>query len=135
MIWLPEHVHAFMAVAPIELQRALILALHTGQRQGDLLRLTWNNYDGVRITLRQGKTARNGLPGRRVDKALRMMLETLDRRSALILTTKTELPWKARYFKKEWAEASEAAGITDLHFHDIRGTAVTMLAEAGCTIP
>jgi hypothetical protein len=29
-----------MKVAPIELQRALILALHTGQRQGDLLRLT-----------------------------------------------------------------------------------------------
>ena len=23
--------------------------------------------------------------------------------------------------------------ITDLHFHDLRGTAVTMLAEAGCS--
>lgn len=31
--------------------------------------------------------------------------------------------------------ASRAAGITDLHFHDIRGTAITMLAEAGCTTP
>lgn len=40
MIWLPEHIEAFMNVAPLELQRALILALHTGQRQGDLLRLT-----------------------------------------------------------------------------------------------
>jgi hypothetical protein len=38
-IWLAEHVKAFMKVAPVELQRALILALHTGQRQGDLLRL------------------------------------------------------------------------------------------------
>jgi hypothetical protein len=25
--------------------------------------------------------------------------------------------------------------ITDLHFHDLRGTAITMLAEAGCTVP
>jgi len=25
------------------------------------------------------------------------------------------------------------AKITDLHFHDLRGTAVTMLAEAGCS--
>jgi hypothetical protein len=39
LIWLPEHIHAFMAAAPVEMQRALILALHTGQRQGDLLRL------------------------------------------------------------------------------------------------
>ena len=36
-IWLPEHIEAFMKVAPLELQRALILALHTGQRQADLL--------------------------------------------------------------------------------------------------
>jgi hypothetical protein len=27
------------------------------------------------------------------------------------------------------------AQIVDLHFHDIRGTTVTMLAEAGCTLP
>ena len=46
IIWLPEHVAAFMAVAPIEMQRAMILALHTGQRQGDLLRLPWSAYDG-----------------------------------------------------------------------------------------
>jgi len=31
-LWLPEHVGAFMKVAPIEMQRALILALQTGQR-------------------------------------------------------------------------------------------------------
>ena len=47
-----------MAVAAIEMQRALILGLHTGQRQGDLLRLPWSGYDGVRITLRQGKAQR-----------------------------------------------------------------------------
>lgn len=28
-----------------------------------------------------------------------------------------------------------AAGIDDLTFHDLRGTAVTRLAIAGCTIP
>src|SRR5690606_39210933 len=35
-IWLPEHVEAFCAVASVNLQRAMMLALHTGQRQGDL---------------------------------------------------------------------------------------------------
>lgn len=29
----------------------------------------------------------------------------------------------------------KAADITDLHFHDLRGTAITMLAEAGCDAP
>lgn len=133
LIWLPEHIADFMKVAPVEMQRALILALHTGQRQGDILRLTWGNYDGGLISLRQGKT------GRKVEipctKALRKMLDGLDRETAVILTTKTKLPWKARYFKAQWEAASKKAGITELHFHDLRGTAVTMLAEAGCTTP
>lgn len=144
MIWLPEHIDAFMAVAPIELQRALILALHTGQRQGDLLRLAWNNYDNGFLSLRQGKT------GTKVEipctKALRRMLEGIERKNAVILTTKTNMAWKPRYFKAQWEaysiKADEAltagnreATIKGLHFHDLRGTAVTMLAEAGCTTP
>jgi integrase len=134
MIWLPEHIEAFMNIAPVELQRALILALLTGQRQGDLLRLTWTNYDGQLITLRQGKTRR------RVDipctAALRRTLDALEKTSTtVILTTKNGLPWKARYFKAQWEASTRKAGIKDLHFHDLRGTAVTMLAEAGCTTP
>ncbi|KAA5599236.1 tyrosine-type recombinase/integrase [Blastochloris sulfoviridis] len=138
-IWLPEHVAAFMKVAPIELQRALILALHTGQRQGDIRRLAWTNYDGTAITLRQGKSKRGGkvAPALTVPctKALRRMLDEAPRQAAVILTTKTGRPWEKRYFARCWEEASAAAGITDLHFHDLRGTAVTMLAEAGCTVP
>jgi integrase len=133
MIWLPGHVHAFMAAAPVEMQRALILALHTGQRQGDLLRLAWGSYDGQLVTLRQGKT------GRRVEipctRALRRMLDATPREAAVILTTRTGRPWTPRYFKAQWEAASKAAGIEGLHFHDLRGTAVTMLAEAGCTVP
>ena len=51
-----------MKEAPIEMQRALILGLHTGQREGDLLRLPWSAYDGTWIRLRQGK-ARRGRHG------------------------------------------------------------------------
>ena len=132
-IWLPEHIEAFMRVAPLELQRALILALHTGQRQADLLSLSWNNYDGSFISLRQGKTKRRvEIP---CTTALKRMLDGLDRDTNLVLTTKTKLPWKARYFKAQWEAATKAAGITDLHFHDLRGTAITMLAESRCSTP
>jgi integrase len=52
-----------------------------------------------------------------------------------VLTTETGLAFQKRYFAEQWAETCKAAGITGLHFHDIRGTTVTMLAEAGCTLP
>ncbi|AXQ92586.1 hypothetical protein ORIO_01560 [Cereibacter azotoformans] len=39
IIWTEADILKFMAGAPVELQRALILAIHTGQRYGDLIRL------------------------------------------------------------------------------------------------
>ena len=79
IIWLPDHVAAFMSVAPIEMQRALILALHSGQRQADLLRLPWSAYNGSTIALRQGKARRGRQPGPPViapcTAALRRMLD------------------------------------------------------------
>lgn len=133
MIWLPEHITAFVRVAPAELVAAMMLGLHTGQREGDLLVLPWSAYDGNRITLRQSKG------GRRVvvpcTAALRRLLDALERRSTLILTTTTGRTWKQKHFQHQWARYAAAAGIVDLHFHDLRGTAVTMLAEAGCTAP
>lgn len=132
-IWLPEHVHAFMKVASVEMQQALIFALHTGQRQGDILRAAWTNYKDGRLTIKQGKTKRTVVIP--CTKALGSMIDKLPRRAAVILTTKTGKAWKARYFKHQWEKASKAAGITELHFNDLRGTAVTMLAEAGCSVP
>jgi integrase len=148
IIWLPEHVAAFMAVAPIEMQRAMILALHTGQRQGDLLRLPWSAYDGASITLRQGKARRGKSPGPLVvvpcTAALRRMLGGKERTSPLILTTKTGQSFKKRYFARLWDETTTAAGVEGvtltgfdepvrLHFHDLRGTTVTLLSESGST--
>ena len=57
-IWTEENISAFMAVAPETLQRALVLGLETGQRQGDLLVLSWGAYDGTWVRLRQSKTGR-----------------------------------------------------------------------------
>jgi integrase len=148
IIWLPEHIAAFMTVAPLEMQRALIIGLHTGQREGDLLRLPWSSYDGGWIKLRQGKSRRGGISGPLVEipctAALRRMLDKMERTSALILTTKTGQSFKKRYFARLWDESMKAAGLqrvklpgmdepVNLHFHDLRGTSVTLLSEAGCT--
>jgi integrase len=148
IIWLPEHISPFMAVAPIEMQRALILALHTGQREGDILRMPWSAYDGFKISLRQGKSRRGSKNAPLVEipctAALRRMLNGMPRVSPLILTTKTGRAFKKRYFARQWELATRSAGLesvtlpglddpVELHFHDLRGTAVTLLSEAECT--
>lgn len=133
-LWLPEHVIAMQRAAPPEIASALLLAMHTGQRQGDLLRLPWSAYDGERITLRQRKSGR--AVSVRCTAALKAYLDTLERRDLLILLTPTGRAWTKRYFNQKWDDAYKASRIAaGLHFHDLRGTAVTMLAEAGCTIP
>ena len=55
-IWDDEQVARFLEVAPPYLRLAMLLAINTGQRQGDLLRLPWSAYDGGVIKLRQRKT-------------------------------------------------------------------------------
>jgi integrase len=147
IIWLPEHIQAFMKVAPVELQQALILALHTGQRQGDLLHLPWSAYDGERIRLRQGKSRHGQKLGPIIEipcsRALRRMLDGMERVSPLIIRTKTGRSFKKRYFSACWDRAMDEAGLgtitlpdiaepARLHFHDLRGTTVTLLSEAGC---
>lgn len=132
-IWLPEHVTAFLGYATPEMQLALALALHTGQRQADIRKMAWSNYDGERIRIRQGKSRR--LVMIPCTRALKATLDGMKRRGALILTTSTGGAFKARWFGRKWDDAFKASGIAeDLHFHDIRGTTVTMLFEAGCTV-
>ena len=133
MIWLPEHVDALTRTAPVEIWRAMMLALHTGQRQGDLLRLTWAGYDGASVNLKQSKTgARVYIP---CTTALKGMLDALPRGNAVnVLLNSQGLPWTSDAFKKAWAKATESKAFDGLHFHDLRGTAVTMLSEAGCTV-
>ena len=101
------------------------------------MRLCWSNYDGTAISLRQGKSRRRGVAGPLIvipcTQALKRMLDGMPRIAATILTSRTGRPFQKRHFSKLWIDATRAAGIADLHFHDVRGTAITMLSEAGST--
>ena len=130
-LWLPDHLAAFRAVADEPLQLALELALWTGQRQGDLLALAWTSYKDGRISFRQGKRKRKvDMP---VTAGLRTTLDNQPRRATTILTTAAGKPWGKINFQHHWRRATLAAGLDGLHFHDLRGTTCTMLADAGCT--
>lgn len=130
-IWTAEDEAAFLARAPAHLRLALTLALWTGQRQGDLLRLPWSAYDGQRIRLRQAK---GGVPVViPVGAPLKAALDATPKRSPIILVTLDGKPWTPDGFRASWAKGCKRAGISGVTFHDLRGTAVTRLAIAGCT--
>ena len=135
--WAESDINRFMENAPLELQQALILAIHTGQRYGDLIRLRWADYSGTHIRLRQSKGEVS--IDVKVTAALQRMLDSMDRQGPFILTRASGRPWFTakddKALSKAWREHAQSAGIGDLHFHDLRGTAVTLLAEAGCSIP
>ena len=124
---------AFLQHAPAHLHLPLLLALWTGQRQGDLLRLTWSAYDGRHIRLRQTKTGvRVQVP---VGAPLKAALDEAakKKRSPTILLNSDGRPWTPDGFRASWGKAADKAGIVQVTFNDLRGTAVTRLALVGCT--
>jgi integrase len=130
-IWTDYDEAAFLRTAPVHLHLPLLLALWTGQRQGDLLRLPWSAYDGTHIRLRQSKT---GVPVRfKVGAPLKAALDTTAKTSPLILVSASNKPWTGGGFRASWRIAQAAAGVVGVTFHDLRGTAVTRLALVGCT--
>lgn len=132
IVWSDDDEKAFLQVASPELARAFMLGAWTGQRQGDLLRLTWAAYDGARLRIRQSKTGRMlSIP---VGAPLRQALE-VPRLSLTILTNSRGQPWTADGFRSSWRKASARAGVDGPTFSDLRGTAVTRLAVAGASTP
>ena len=130
-IWTADDEAAFLKSAPAHFHLPLLLALWTGQRQGDLLRLPWSAYDGTHIRLRQSKTgARVVIP---VGAPLKAALDAAAKRSPIILTSRAGKPWTSHGFRASWSIARTKAGIVGVTFNDLRGTAVTRLAIAGCT--
>lgn len=139
-VWLAEDEAAFYEKAPEHMHLALTLALWTGQRKGDLLALTWANYDGKHIRLTQRKTGKRvivpvGTPLRLALEAHREQLgmPASEQKQVHILRNSHGQPWTAHGFGTSWKKGCAAAGVVGLTFHDLRGTAVTRLAVAGCS--
>ena len=130
-IWTAADEAAFLERAPAHLHLPLLLALWTGQRQGDLLRLPWSGYDGTHIRLRQSKTGtRVVIP---IGEPLKIKLDATPKRSTIMLTNRDGKPWSSDGFRASWGKACKAACVVGVTFNDLRGTAVTRLALAGCT--
>jgi integrase len=132
--WPDEAIDYAIANLPERFVRPIIVALYTGQRQGDVLTMTWSDYDGEGIKVVQQKTgAELWIPCHHILKAhLDRWKES--RTSTHICTTSRGKPWKVSAFHVAFPrEKKQHIELTGLRFHGLRKTAAAKLAEAGCS--
>lgn len=137
-VWTDDAIEAVVSAAEDRSRRsvglAVMLAAHLGQREGDVLRLAWSQYDGEYVSLRQQKTKKPlAVPA---TAALKRYLDLTPRSSILMVTSETTgRPYREDNFRHVFAVVRNSVGLSDFQFRDLRRTAAVGLAEAGCTAP
>jgi len=130
-LWCEGDVRRQLPPASPELVLAMRLALRTGQRQGDLLQAPRTALHGDTLHVRQNKTAQDvWIP---LGAELLTALRARPHDATTILVAPNGRPWKADHFRHLWRERTCAARLDGLQFRDLRRTAITHLAAAGCT--
>lgn len=130
---LDEEFQAVRATAAPAVRCAMDLALLTGQRQGDLISLTWKDIKGDEIHLQQQKTGK-----RRAIHISPDLEAALDRcwllpdRADYILTKPLGGPYTSPGFRAKWQRTIDKAmrlgAVKErFTFHDIRAMAATKL--------
>lgn len=128
-IWEESDLKAFKAQASPELAWAVELAMYTGLRQGDLVRLPWSAFDGESFLYRTSK--RNKTVVIPATKACVALMTRIEKRGPVILTTQRgKRPWTTDGLRSSFAKACDDAKV-DRTFHDLRRTAATNLLRAG----
>lgn len=99
------------------------LALLTGQRIGDLLKMRWQDVSDRGLFVQQGKTDERLLI--EWSPALRAAIASCERGDRIGHLLKTQSGHAYRYagIRSAWDRACARAGIEDLHIHDLRGRA------------
>lgn len=153
VIWPPSIVARYVEIADetghAALADAVVIALHTGQRAGDVLALEEPKIDGARALFQQSKRgARVAVPftdplARRIDsirRRRRRLAGVVDLAIARRLVLRADgKPYTYDIMAKEFRlvralTAAELPAASGLNFQDLRDTAITRLALAGCTV-
>ena len=136
-VWSPAEFELFMASAIPPMRTAVMLARYTGQRAQDIVRMTWSDYQGGSIRVRQNKT---GAPlDIACHAALRTYLDAIKARGrshVMILLSAAGEPYNANSLSS--AIGREVKRIKDMpadrSIHGLRYLAGSDMEDAGCTI-
>jgi integrase len=134
--WDVQDIDHLKAHARTELWHAAALALYSGQRLADVLKMRWDDINQGLIAVTQNKTNKKLLIP--MHGSLRILLAEIPRRSVTILASSRGKPWTVMGFKASWStELNRPAMVTlrekERVFHGLRKSAVVFLLEAGCT--
>jgi integrase len=109
----------------------IVLSCDTGMRKNEILKLNWNDIDvdavSIHVIAGNTKTERE----RHVPVSSRALVEL----QMLPTYGKGGRVFPFEEFKRSWATAKRIARIDDLHFHDLRSTAITRMIDAGIPLP
>lgn len=148
LIWEERHLKAFRAKAAVEVNEALDLAMCTGLRRGDLVKLPWTAIGPNAIIWQTGKSKGKTTVVIPLLKETRELLARIKARHAAEMATKPEkkrkplpatvlsnsrwVPWTPMGLGSRFNDAKNDSGV-ELHLHDARGTFITRLMMAGLT--
>lgn len=132
-VWSMDQIAKFRAGAHSHLLLPFEVAIHTGQRQGDILALPWKSYDGTYLLFRQSKGGKKLKV--KVHTRLKVMLDEIKERDKLrICLNSRKRPWTKDGFKTSWGKELIRLDIEDVTFHDLRGTFITERAREGSSV-
>lgn len=134
-IWSDEDLSKLLDNCPPSLSLAVQLAVNTGLRQGDLIKLPWSAVSDICIRHQTSKRGKEVVIP--LTKELRELISAIPRISPIVLTSRSKRPWTASGLRSSFDRAKKRAGFTtehDLRWHDFRGTAVTHLRKSGLTV-
>ena len=122
---------ALLFPLPIRFHPIVNVALHTGLRQGELLRLVWAdvNWASGMMYIRQTK---NGKSRQAPMNSIVQKVLTELKISQNALPEERVFQHDARYLRRAFERAVQAAGLSPFRFHDLRGAFASRLSALGC---
>ena len=131
--WSDDHIAYALKRFPRWGRRAVMLALYTGQRCGDLTRMTRSDYDGSGIQVRQEKTGATLWVA--CHRALRAELDSDDGSSLYLLHRDNGQPFRSKTLSRSFRDQiAKHDFLKGLVLHGLRKSAAARLAEAGCSV-
>ncbi|HEY4832289.1 MAG TPA: site-specific integrase [Waddliaceae bacterium] len=112
-----------------------LMAITTGMRQGEILKLEWSHMD-LEAHIAHIKESKNGRPRSvplvsEIVEELKKLYNVRNPAKTLAFASKTA--FGKIDIKKAWQVAAKKAGLNDVHFHDLRHTYSTEASKQGAS--